>query len=102
MFNHRTVKKSLKATGSQQIHAYSALKKTIFLRSPSAATKSYRSDYTEGKPMQMKTRERCVPRGMLYATFFSKLPSSSIFDFSAAMAQIRIPNTALATTSAIE
>jgi len=38
MFNHRTVKKSLKATGSQQIHVCSALKKTIF---PSLAVCSY-------------------------------------------------------------
>jgi hypothetical protein len=32
----------------------------------------------------------------------SKPPSSSILDFSAAMAQIRTPKTALATTSAME
>merc|ERR1712182_95084 len=50
----------------------------------------------------MKTLECCVQRDMLYAAFFSKLPSSSSFDFSAAIAQISTPNTALATTSAIE
>merc|ERR1719428_1768429 len=39
---------------------------------------------------------------MLYAAFFSKLPSDSILLFSAAMAQINTPKTAFATTSAIE
>merc|ERR1719191_850214 len=50
----------------------------------------------------MKTLECCVQRVMLYAASFSEIPSSSSFDFSAAMAQISTPNTALATTSAIE
>merc|ERR1712025_350425 len=48
------------------------------------------------------TLKCCVQRNLLYAAFFSKLPSSSSLDFSAAIAQIRTPNTALATTSAIE
>ena len=50
----------------------------------------------------MTILECCIQRDMLYATFFSKLPSSSSLDFSEAMAQIKTPNTALATTSAIE
>merc|ERR1712124_9782 len=52
--------------------------------------------------MQMKTLECCVQRVMLYAASFSEIPSSSSFDLSAAMAQISTPNTAFATTSAIE
>merc|ERR1719324_1228406 len=60
------------------------------------------SDETKGKPMQITAQKCCFLYYMLYAEFLSKIPSDSILLFSAAMAQIKIPKTALATTSAIE
>jgi len=77
-------------------------KMMAFFRSLSAATMSDGLDKAKRKPMQMMTLESCVHRNMLYAAFLSKPPSSSNLDFSAAMAQMRTPKTAFATTSAME
>merc|ERR1719240_362267 len=71
----------------------------------SAATmsdKSTKRKESVAKPLHMASAESCVQRDMLYAAFLSSEPSSSSLDFSDAMAQMRTPKTALATTSAIE
>jgi len=85
----------------------------VSTRSLSAAVKTDNSDrarkkthakcHSLNKKSMPKTSENNIEHTALYAAFSNASPpSSSILVFSAAMAQMSTPNTALAMTSAIE
>jgi len=118
--NHQSTHKlpGSRATNLHPIYAFATLsnvfwtcvsEEMVSTRSLSAAVKTDNSDKTRKKThakchsLNKNNTETSIEHAAFYAAFSNASPpSSSILVFSAAMAQMSTPKTALATTSAIE